>query len=77
MKQQNKENASRDPLVLRLDAILALLVEMGRGKEGFTEATTARTLKSVGLTPTEIARILGKKSATDVSQYLYQKKDKG
>ena len=75
MKQQNKENASRDPLVLRLDAILALLVEMSRGKEGFTEASTARALKSVGLTPTEIARLLGKKSATDVSKYLYQKKN--
>lgn len=76
MKKTRKENTPRDPLTLRLDAILTLLIEINRDKQGFTEASTARALKSVGLTPTEIARILRKKSPTDISQYLYQKKDK-
>jgi hypothetical protein len=40
----------------------------------FNEAEAARLLKSAGLTPTEIARVLGKNSATDVSPYLYPKK---
>lgn len=65
-----------DPMKSRLDALIRLFIEMNkpRGKEGFTETTAARILKSVGLTPTEIAGILGKKSATDVSKYLYLKK---
>jgi len=45
-----------------------------KSKEKFNEAVAARILKSVDLTPTEIARILGKKSATDVAPYLYPKK---
>lgn len=76
MKNKQKENGALDPLVTRLDAVLRLLVEINRGKEGFTEASTARALKSVGLTPTEIARILGKESATDVAPFLYPKKGK-
>ncbi len=71
-----KEKDSRDPLLVRLDALLRLLIETNKDKEGFTEASAARYLKSAGLTPTEIARILGKKSATDVSVYLYPKKKK-
>jgi predicted transcriptional regulator len=59
-----------------LDALLRLFIETNKtkGKEEFNEASAARLLKSVGLTPTEIAHILGKESATDVSQYLYPKK---
>ena len=76
MKNQSKEAGSLDPLIVRLEAILMLLIELNRGKEGFTEASTARALKHVGLTPTEIARILGKKSATDVAPFLYPKKGK-
>lgn len=45
-----------------------------KDKERFTEASAARILKSSGLTPTEIAKILGKKAATDVAPYLYPKK---
>jgi len=63
---------------VRLDALIRLFVEMNKteSKKGLTEAAAARILKSVGLTPTEIAKILGKKSATDVSSYLYPKKKK-
>lgn len=68
------EKVPRDAIVIRLDALIRLLIETKKGKEGFTEATAARVLRSAGLTPTEIARILGKKSATDVAPYLYLKK---
>lgn len=70
--------ASRDPLARRLDAVIRLLIEMNKTKpknaEEFTEGDAARLLKSVDLTPTEIAKILGKKSRTDVTYCLYGKK---
>jgi hypothetical protein len=39
----------------------------------FTDAIAANALKSVGLTPTEIARIFGKESRTDITYLLYGK----
>jgi predicted transcriptional regulator len=45
-----------------------------KGKEKFNEGVAARLLRSMDFSPTEIAKILGKKSATDVSKYLYGKK---
>lgn len=77
VKKQEKQEMNDDPIARRLDALIRLFIEMNKDKkegEKFNEATTARILKSVDLTPTEIARILGKKSATAVSQYLYPKK---
>lgn len=79
MKQAKKNEANRqsDPVVKRLDALIRLFIEINKkpdGKKEFTETDAARILKSLHLTPTEIAQILGKKSATDVSQYLYGKK---
>jgi hypothetical protein len=67
-----------DPVTKRLDALIRLFIEMSKpkGKEPFNEAVAARLLKSVDLTPTEIAKIIGKKSATDVAPYLYPKKKK-
>lgn len=69
---------SRDPSIKRLDAIIRLLIELNKIRpkdaEEFNEASAARLLKSVDLTPTEIAKILGKKSRTDVTSYLYTKK---
>ncbi|MCW3995010.1 MAG: hypothetical protein NWE98_02525 [Candidatus Bathyarchaeota archaeon] len=41
--------------------------------EKLSEGWAARHLNSVGLSPTEIAKILGKKSRTQVSAYLYAK----
>jgi predicted transcriptional regulator len=41
--------------------------------EKFNDTIAARILRSAGLTPTEIAKILGKKSAQDISVYLYRK----
>jgi hypothetical protein len=75
-KERTEPKPREDPVVKRLDALIRLFVEMNKpkGKEKFNEGTAACILKSVGLTPTEIARILGKKSATDVAKYLYGKK---
>jgi len=77
VKKQQGLATKDDPVARRLDALIRLFIEMNKErkeKEKFNEATAARILKSVGLTPTQIARILGKKSAQDVSSYLYPKK---
>jgi len=62
----------------RLDAILRLQLEtMNDKKKKFNDATAVRTLNSAGLTPTEIAKILGKKGGSSaVSAYLYSKSKK-
>lgn len=77
-KKKTKGKTTADPVTKRLDALIRLFIEMNKpaGKKKFSEAVAARLLKSVKLTPTEIARILGKKSATDVAPYLYAKKKK-
>lgn len=59
------------PVVRRLDALIRLIMETYYPKKKMTFG--APILKSAGLTPTEIAKILGKKSATDVAPYLYPK----
>jgi len=77
-REKSEEKTTIDPVSKRLDALIRLFIEMNKpkGKEKFSEATAARILKSVGLTPTEIAKVLGKKSASDVAPYLYQKKSR-
>jgi hypothetical protein len=77
VKKHHKHQEKDDSVTRRLDALIRLFIEMNkqRKREGkFNEATAARILKSVGLAPTEVAKILGKKSAQDVSSYLYPKK---
>lgn len=75
-KKHRKNETAADPITKRLDALIRLFVEMNKpqGEEKFGETTAARILKSVGLSPTEIARILGKKSRTDVAGLIYRKK---
>ena len=74
-KKSTPSNNSDEGLTKRLDALIRMAIESRYAVEkDFSETKAARTLKSVGLTPTEIAGILGKKSATDVSPYLYPKK---
>jgi hypothetical protein len=70
-----KEEVNPDPIVKRLDAIIRLIIETNKLKENekLSEGDVARHLNSVGLSPTEIARILGKKSRTQISKYLYGK----
>lgn len=65
-------------IIKRLDALIRLYIETSKPEKKikFSEGEAIRLLKSVDLTPTEIAKILGKKSATDVSYALYPKKEK-
>jgi hypothetical protein len=72
-----KDKPTSDPVAKRLDALIRLFIELNKpkGKEKFTEGDAARLLRSLDFSPTEIAKILGKKSATDVSKYLYVKKE--
>lgn len=76
MSKKKQKGEATDPTTKRLDALIRLFIEMNKPEAGkkFSEAEAARILKSVGLTPTDIAKILGKKSATDVAPYLYPKK---
>ena len=78
VKSKNNNRDSRSGTEKRLDAIIRLLIEINKSNptKNFTEADAVKTLKSVDLTPTEISKILGKKSATDVAPYLYSKKKK-
>ena len=75
-KNKNRNQDSRSATEKRLDALIRLFIELNKSDQNknFTESNAARMLKSVDLTPTEIARIFGKKSATDVAPYLYSKK---
>ena len=63
-------------LKVRLDAIVLLLAMEKCGDEtGRIKVTdVAPILHKAGYTPTEIAKLLGKKHATDISKYLYKKK---
>lgn len=79
--KKRKKNENKDPyssINRRLDALTRILLEtLYEKKKKFNEGVAVRTLHSAGLTPTEIAKILGKKGgATDVSVYLYQKSSK-
>lgn len=74
MAKEKNNNSFEQSFLMRLDALIRLQIEINKEKDNFNEAVAARLLKSVGLTPTEIAKILGKKSAIDVAPYLYQKK---
>ena len=79
MAKKNNQNLEVNDLVVRrLDALLRLISEylILNHKDSYNQGVIARTLKSSGLQPTEIASILGKKSATDVAPWLYQKKTK-
>lgn len=77
MSKQNNENKKEDEnLSKRLDAIIRLLIENNKQNLGnkFNLGETIRNLNSIGLTPSEIAKILGKKSYSDISPHLYKKK---
>jgi hypothetical protein len=75
MPKRKKKADERTSTDRRLDALIRLSIEHNR-KPGsvLKEGEYVRLLNSAGLTPTEIANILGKKSATDVAPHLYQKK---
>jgi hypothetical protein len=75
-KRRPEKKAAYDPIIGRLDALIALFIKVNEPKkeEKFNEAVAARILNSAGLTPTEIAKILGKKSRTDITYILYPRK---
>ena len=77
-KRTSKKEDLRDPATKRLDSILRLVIEALRSSDSktFNDSTVSKILYSTGLTPTEIAKVLGKDSATSVAQYLYSKKTK-
>lgn len=77
MTKNQNETATNEAIVKRLDALIRLYIETNKPekKMKFSEGEAIRLLKSVDLTPTEIAKILGKKAATDVSYALYSKKE--
>jgi len=78
MAKTRKGKDNRDPITKRLDALIRLFIETNKPekKKNFSEPVVARLLMNLGLTPTEIAKILGKKDRTKVSSYLYSKKKK-
>jgi len=59
----------------RLDALIKLQIETmyGNRESKFTESNAIKLLYSVNFTPTEIAKLLGKKGPTAVAPYLYKK----
>lgn len=77
-KSRKKKETEIEAVIKRLDALIRLFIEVSKPKrkEEFNEPVAARILRSVNLTPTEIARILGKKSVTDIAPYLYLKRKK-
>ena len=74
MVDEKTEKALND-IVRRLDGLIRLFLE-SQSKKKLSVTSGAQLLHSAGLTPTEIAKILGKKSATDIAPYLYPKKEK-
>ena len=75
-KERKSSSSNERALKTRLDALIRLVIETMYSNKtlDFDQAKAASVLKSVGLTPTEIAHVMGKKTAQDVSQYLYGKK---
>ena len=73
--QNQKENNTLDEIRKRLDAILMLLMRKefrnDEGKPNIGDA--ARFLHGIGFQPTEIAPLIGKEKATQVSPHLYTK----
>ena len=73
-KKNDKTNDAYESVNRRLDALIRIMLEtLYENKKNLNHETAAKTLHSVGLTPTEIATILGKSSRTSVAHYLYSK----
>ena len=74
MKNNNSEQY--DPVISRLDAIIKLLLlkEFSDEKKNLKLGDTAKFLYKCGWGPSEIAKFLGKKKASDINYILYSKK---
>lgn len=76
--RKTRRKNSKDPneaITKRLDALIRVVLETLYDKKDrkFNETSAVKILNSAGLTPTEIARILGKKDRRAVSPMLYSK----
>ena len=72
-----KENNKKEPILLRLDVIIALLTNIVFQKDGKIQfGESVKYLKTLGMEPKEIANLFGKLNATEISTYLYGKKNK-
>lgn len=67
---------SLDPVVSRLNVIISLLLDGGEGERPASVSSKISRLGGLGLTPSEIGTIVGKKS-NYVSAVLSEKKRKG
>jgi len=75
-QDSDAEVANASGVQRRLDALIRLLIEILTRKDSSLELGDAiRALKSAGLTPSEISKILGKER-TDVNWALYGSKSK-
>jgi len=72
MKKKKKIKDPYESVNKRLDALIRVTIETLDDKK-FKEGDVVRILNSAGLTPTEIANILGKKGPTAVAPYLYSR----
>ena len=80
MKEEKQNSEFKDDsiksLKVRLDALILIMLSTHfkdeKGKINLSDS--AKLLRTAGLTPTEIALLLGKKNRTDIAQYLYAKK---
>lgn len=64
-------------VISRLDALIRLTAEATykKNNQGLQEGDVVRMLNSAGLTPTEIAKIMGKPGRTSITAILYGKKN--
>lgn len=73
MQDQNNKALEK-----RLDVIIRLVSEvlLDIKSLNFNKTRLVKTLNSAGLSPLEISKIMGKKSATDIAPFLYSKNKK-
>lgn len=59
----------------KLDILIRLYIEslLRSDDNNFNIGQIARILKTMGISPTEIAKLLGKKSVTSIAPHLYQR----
>jgi hypothetical protein len=73
-KLQNEKNYAINELTIRLDVIIRLLIESNAENKKFNKTNIVPILNNIGLDPTAIARIYGRKKASDISSSLTKKK---
>ena len=78
MKNKNRQDKS-DPIENRLDIIIRLFLtkEFSDENNKFKIGEAVKFLSDFKLGPGDIAKLVGKKKATEISPYLYSKKKKG